>query len=48
VTTYSPAEIARARLRVSISFIVYGMSTGLWIVHIPSVVARLDIDPKTL
>lgn len=24
------------------------MSTGLWVVHIPSVVARLDIDPKTL
>ncbi len=48
MTTYSPADIARARIRVCITFAIYGMSTGLWVVHIPSVVARLSIDPQTL
>ena len=48
MTTYTVADIARARIRVCVTFIIYGMSTGLWVVHIPSVVDRLSLDPKTL
>lgn len=37
-----------ARIRTSIGFILYGLVQGIWLVQIPNVVERLDIDAKTL
>jgi hypothetical protein len=41
-------SVNRARVAVSLSFVVLGAGTGLWAVHIPIVKERLDIDPSML
>lgn len=48
MTIYNAAEIATARIRTSIGFILYGLVQGMWLVQIPTVVERLNIDAKTL
>jgi hypothetical protein len=40
--------LVRARIAVSISFVVCGAGTGLWAVHIPIVTQRLSLDPSVL
>lgn len=44
---FSSAEISAARLRTSVGFILYGLMQGLWLVQIPTVVERLDLDTQT-
>lgn len=45
---FSNAQIHTARVRTSIGFILYGLIQGLWLVQIPTVVERLNMDAKTL
>ncbi len=44
----SPTDVARARMAVSIAFVLLGLATGVWAVHIPIIQARLGIDAATL
>jgi len=43
-----PAEVLRARIALSAGFLLLGLATGIWAVHIPLVQARLGLDPGTL
>lgn len=45
--TFASAQVRTARIRTSIGFILYGLIQGLWLVQIPVVVARLDLDNQT-
>ena len=42
------SRVRRARIAVSIAFLLLGLGMGLWAVHIPLVQARLGIDPAVL
>ena len=48
MTNFTQMQIRTARIRTSIGFILYGLVQGLWLVQIPTVVTRLNIDSKTL
>ncbi|MEX1181509.1 MAG: MFS transporter [Cucumibacter sp.] len=43
-----PAGVRRARIAVSADFLLFGMCLALWYVHIPLVVARLELEPAVL
>ncbi|MBL1419638.1 MAG: MFS transporter [Alphaproteobacteria bacterium] len=45
---YSDTQVKSAVLAVCLSFVLFGMILGMWFVHIPSVVARLNIDNVSL
>lgn len=45
--TFDRAQVRTARIRTSIGFVLYGLVQGLWLVQIPLVVNRLDLDNKT-
>lgn len=45
---YSDAQIKDAMVAVCISFVLFGLILGMWFVHIPAVVARLQIDKVEL
>lgn len=45
--TFDAAQVRTARIRTSIGFILYGLVQGLWLVQIPLVVDRLNLDNKT-
>lgn len=42
------AQLRAARIAVSLCFLVFGLTIALWAVHIPVVVARLDVEPAVL
>jgi MFS family permease len=47
----TPSDFARlrmARIAVSYSFLTFGLSLGVWFVHIPLVAARLALEPAVL
>lgn len=48
VSRFSAAQIQSARIRTSIGFILFGLVQGLWLVQIPVVVDRLQLDTQTL
>jgi MFS family permease len=41
-------HVVRARIAVSVGFLLGGTTLGLWAVHIPVVTARLALDPAVL
>lgn len=45
---HSAATLGRARIAVSLVFLVMGAGTGLWGVHIPIVASRLDLPPAAI
>lgn len=48
-TTYDQSALAaRARIAVSVAFLILGVGPGLWAVHIPLVQERLAISPAVL
>jgi len=47
-TSPDPRRAVRARVAVSIAFLMLGIGPGLWAVHIPLVQARLGIEPGVL
>lgn len=47
IQAFTAAQIKTARIRTSIGFILYGLMQGLWLVQIPVVVKRLDLDTQT-
>lgn len=46
--TLDPARLLRARIAVSLGFLMFGAGFGVWAVHIPVVAARLQLDPAIL
>lgn len=38
----------RARLAISLAFALFGVTVGIWFVHVPVVVARLHLEPAML
>ncbi len=47
-TTAPAAAIGRARIAVSLTFLIMGTCAGLWGVHIPIVADRLGLPPATI
>lgn len=45
---HAPDKVRRARVSVSVAFLLFGTSAGLWFVHIPVVAERLALEPATL
>lgn len=43
-----PPRLRRARVSVSVGFLLFGLAAGLWFVHIPIVAARLALEPAIL
>lgn len=47
-TPTDPARLRLARVAVSYSFLTFGLTLGVWFVHIPIVTARLQLEPAVL
>lgn len=45
---YTDQQVKNAVLAVCLSFVLFGLILGMWFVHIPTVVARLNVDNASL
>jgi MFS family permease len=43
-----PAGMRRVRVAISVSFLAFGMTVGLWFAHVPLIAARLQLEPGVL
>ena len=45
---YEPGQVRQARFSISGLFLIFGLTAGLWFVHIPVVSGRLALEPAML
>jgi len=45
---FTAEQVRKGRIATSLAFTLFGMSVGLWLVHIPVVVSRLELEPAML